>query len=499
MKVKKFHFQQDNWLSIKPITEMEEEKKNETSPLFTDEVYTKRKPLTKITYTLIFTVFVISLGSFQFGYNIGVINSPQAAISGKGLNCTTDGFFKPCVPMSDPQYGVFVSITFIGALIGGLSSGSISDFIGRRTTLFISNIFFIIGSLLISLFSNFYVFITGRLIIGFGIGFTSVVVPLYIAEISPDDMRGSFGTVHQFMIVGAILLTSILGIFLSNNPGWRILFAIPVVISILQMVLLPFCPMSPKWLVSKGWTESANTALYRLRGTEESHGELESPSNEDDKPKGFAIFKIFRRTLIKPLFVGVLLHVTQQFSGINVVIFYSTGIFKDSGVDNPALATVIVGVVNIGFTALSIYLVEKLGRKKLLLSSIIISAISFCVLATSYILKEYNIGKKYMSLLSVIAILVYIAGFAIGLGPIPWIMLSELYPSDVRGICQGLITGVNWICTFTIGIAFPPLRDLLKAFTFLPFAIFLIISIFFAYFFVPETKGKSIEELTENL
>lgn len=482
---------------------MEEEKNiNESSPLYTSEVYTKQKPQVKTTFILIFSCLVISLGSFQFGYNLGVINSPEAAIRGNYPNadCSKNSFFQECVKMDELQYSIFVSILVLGALGGGIISGPIADLIGRRTTLFLCNIFFIVGSSLLTIFSNFYVFVVARFITGLGVGFTSVIVPLYIAEISPDEYRGSLGTIHQFMIVGAILVTSILGIPLSNYPGWRILFSIPIAVSIVQMCLLPFCPMSPKWLINKGWLQSAEYSLKRLRGVDNVVGELDaSKPSEDAQPKSGGIFKVFRRQLIKPILIGVLLHVTQQFSGINAVIFYSTNIFKDAGIKQSAIATVIVGVINILATALSIYLVERLGRKKLLLASEIISAISFCILATSYILKYYKIGQQFMSYISVISVLTYVAGFAIGLGPVPWVMLSELYPDDVRGICQGAITSVNWICTFIIAVSFPSLAKLLSQFTFLPFAIFLVVSIVLTYFFVPETKGKTMQELTGNL
>jgi SP family facilitated glucose transporter-like MFS transporter 3 len=464
------------------------------------KVETKTLPNQRITFFLLFAAFVITLGSFQFGYNIGVTNSPQEAISGgKGNSsaCDVTDFFKPCVYMDSTLYSVFVSIFVLGALIGGIFAGPVADAIGRRTTLFFSNVFFVVGSIMLAIFSNFYVFVTARLLIGVGVGVVSVVAPLYLAEISPPNYRGSIGAMHQFMIVGAILVVNILGIPLSDRPHWRFLLGFPAVIATLQLVLLPFCPMSPRWLMSKGWTESARLSLQRLRGAEDVEAELESlTSKEEKKPFWKSLIAVFRVGLIRPIFVGLILHVGQQFSGINAIMFYSTNIFKSAGIDSATIATMAVGIVNIIFSAISVYLVEKLGRKWLLLGSQVVSGISFTVLAISYILKANKIAESAMSIIAVICVLLYIAGFAIGLGPVPWIMLSELYPDDVRGICQGGITAVNWLCTFIIALSFPSIAELLKEYTFVPFAAFIFLSVVLTFFFVPETKGKTMEELT---
>lgn len=478
----------------------------------TNQIASNEPKKQKVTLYLLFAAFVICLGSFQFGYNVGVTNAPQEAISGfsPGLNITQnvtlcddlgDGmFFKPCVWMDKFMYSVFVSVFVLGALIGGIFAGPVSDMLGRRTTLFFANVFFIIGSLMLALLSNFYVFVSARFLVGVGVGFISVVCPLYLAEISPQQYRGAIGAMHQFSIVGALLVVAILGIFLSNRPHWRFLLGLPAVIAALQMILLPFCPMSPRWLMSKGWTDSARVALKKYRQEDDVEEELDSCKSKEEK-KGFirTFLSVFRVGLIKPIFVGLVLHISQQFSGINAIMFYSTNIFKDAGIESATIATMIVGIVNFIASAISVVLIEKLGRRWLFIGSEVIAAISFTGLAVAYILAANNIAKQAMSIISVICIITYVGGFSIGMGPIPWNMLSELYPNDVRGLCQGAITAVNWLCTFIIALSFPSLSDLLKEYTFVPFAIFIWVAIVFAFFFVPETKGKSMEELTGGL
>lgn len=373
--------------------------------------------------------------------------------------------------------------------------------IGRKVSLMITNIFFISGALLISLFSDPFFLYAGRFINGLGVGLSSVIIPAYLSEISPSYLRGAFGGVHQLMLIIGISSSSVLAIFLSFRPGWRFLFLVPpVLFSIFQLIVLPFCPESPRWMASKGWMNSATETLTQLRGTD---CEEESQSLVSSKKEPFSIKetfkKIFRRQMIKPILIALCLHVSQQFSGVNVVIFYSTKVFKESGVSNPALASGITGIDFLISTIIALFLVEKLGRKKLFIMSLITCALSYTGVVICNILIVRNIAKGIMSYLAIVFVLIYIAGYSIGLGPIPWIMLSEIFPTSVKGIFYGLITAVNWSCKLFITFTFPISNSYIKEYSFLPYAIYLYFATVVSIFLIPETKGKTIEELSKEL
>lgn len=468
-----------------------------------DEIKETKKQPHYITFILLLSVFTIASGSFHYGFNLSVTNTPQHAISNDGHieGCESPNFYKPCIPMSKIEYTIFASIFLFGALFSSLIAGVVSDSLGRKSSLMITNIFFISGAVLISLFSNKYFLFAGRLINGIGVGFSSVIIPAYLSEISPSHLRGAFGSVHQLMLIVGISSSSILAIFLSFRPGWRILFAVPpLVFSTLQLIILPFCPDSPRWMASKGWIESATQTLTSLRGCEvqEEVDGLMGPSTEPFSIKE-TLKKIFRVQMIKPVLIALCLHVSQQFSGINVVIFYSTKVFRESGVSNPALASGITGIDFFIATIVALLIVEKLGRKKLLLMSLITCALSYTGLAVCNILIANNIAKTYMSYLAIVFVLIYIAGYSIGLGPIPWVMLSEIFPYNVKGLFYGIITAINWTCKLFITFTFPLSNSLIKEYSFFPYAIYLYFAVVVSIFLVPETKGKSIEQLSKEL
>eukprot|EP01080_Neovahlkampfia_damariscottae_P001664 gene1664-434_t len=470
----------------------------------------EQKPAT-LNLVLLFTGFVIILGSFQYGFAIGVLNTPKEAISGikpftnenqTYLNHTTEcgnnpifnisNTFQPCVHMEPIQWNIFVSSFIVTALIGSLLAGVLSDFIGRRTVMFISNGFFIVGAAVMCFFSNFYFLTIGRMIHGFGVGLISTVAPVYLSEISPSNLRGAMTTLHQLSITIAILVAQTLGIFLSFRPGWRYLLSVPIPIGIIQSILLVFCPMSPKWLVKIGWQKRAEETLKRLRKSANVSYELNQFQNFlNNQPKGNLFNSLFRRELIKPIFVGITLHVTQQLSGVNAVIFYSTSIFQNAGVQNASIATAIIGLINVIATIFSVFLIEKLGRKILLLVSEIWAFFFYIILSISFILTYYQIAVQVMNVVTVISVVMFIIGFAIGLGPIPWVMTSELFPDDVRGFISSCLLALNWSIVFLVGLTFDSMDSLIKPFTFIPFTIVIGVSIVISIFFVSETKGTS--------
>ena len=397
--------------------------------------------------------------------------------------------------MTPFEWNILVSSFVLTALFGSLVGGTIADIIGRRNTVFFSNVFFMVGTLLKIIFSNYYVFVLGRVIHGFGVGLISVVIPIYLSEISPPKWRGIITTLHTLSITFAIVVCQSLGIVLSFRPGWRILLSISLFVSIAQLFCLPYCPRSPKWLFKKGKFQETELSLINLRGTKDVKKELEELEESFKQKEGG---KGFWKTLctfkmIKTLMIGMGLHITQQLAGINAVFFYSTPIFQSTGIQNAALMTAVVGLVNFLSTVASLFVIERLGRKILLLASEIFSFICFTVLTVSFILAYYKIAPEVMNVFTAISIILYVIGFAFGLGSIPWTMTGELFPSEVRGVLSSVCAAVNWTGTFLVGVSFDSLNQLIQPFTFLPFTVSLAISIILGIIFVPETKGRKID------
>jgi sugar porter (SP) family MFS transporter len=465
---------------------------------------------------LIFVCSVFVIASFQFGYATGVINSPAnfvmcgnttapenqtEVLHPVPIEPTEPGFFKECIAISDGGWGFVVAMFTVGGLIGGLSGGVIADIIGRRNLTWVNNLFFLIGYLLMSIFSNVYVLCVGRFFIGLGAGIASSVVPMYLSEISPIKLRGAIGVLPQLGIVIGILVSQLLSIPLSARPWqWRLLFGIFGVLPILQMALLPLCPESPKWFLSKRANAvAAENALRRLRRgdvSEEMEQEKKAQlGGRSDKVTFLQKCKaLFRRELWRPLIVGVGLQMCQQLSGVNVVFAFSTNIFETAGLAKyAALCTVLVGLVNVIATIVVIPLMDRLGRRTLLIIGEIGCAIFFGVLALSFILQHYQ--PQVFGIISVICVVGFVISFAIALGPIPWLIISEIFPSDVRPLAVSIATTVNWTCNFVILLTFNYMKAGLKQYTFLPYTGVIVISIVFTVTLVMETKGKTVEQI----
>lgn len=445
-----------------------------------------------ITLFLLFSALVAVLGSFLFGMVIGIMNSPFEAIT--ICNTTSNEIFQPCIPMQEYQWTLVIVGFPIGALFGSLSASIASDFIGRKVTLWIAHLVTIIGTSLLSIFSSVVVFVFGRILIGLGVGACSVLVPMYLAEISPTHLRGFIGSFNPIANTVGILFAQLLGVVLSFQPGWRILLAFQALPSIIAVILLPFVGNSPTWFLLKGRKEDAEKSLKKLRNEENVDEEM-SEIIENTIPNNFyKSFKSFiRKETIRPLIAGAGLHISQQISGINVVYFYSTSIFKSAGIESASLITVLTGLVTIIANFVALGLVERFGRRILLILGTLVQFVSFLVLALCFILQDYS--PKVLSIISILCVLTYIFGFAFGLGPITWIMIGELFPSDSKSIAMGISVCINWLSTTIVVLTFPYVRILLGKYAFLPYVTFIFGIIFFEFFAVPETKGLKSEEI----
>ena len=492
------------------------------------------------TTALSVAVFCATLSSFQVGLNSGLLNVPEQVI-------------RASLSLSVNEWSIIVSIFCIGGLIGSLLGGRLADTIGRKNLLTSVNVLFISGALLQSLATSYWMLLLGRVVIGCGCGCATVSVPMYVGEIAPAALRGSLGTMNQFAIVIGILVANLLGRVLGGQPAdaaangtavghgeesqWRYLLGVVVFPSLLQLVLSSFLLESPLWLIQQNSHTSvvdAEAVLTKLRGAdyEDLDFELELLSAVRDdsvaasqSDSASLLSSLNSRPVRRSLWIGLLLQLFQQFSGINAVFYYSTAFFASAHVGDPWLASVLCSGVNVVATGLAIPLMDRAGRRTLLILSALgmmiscigltaaldlssIAAEGSAAASASFSLASHHHpsappapsqSSYLLSSLSVIGVLAYVTCFEVGLGPIPWLMGAELYPAPARALGMSLAAVVNWTSNFVISLSFPHMSARLREWTFLPFSAALALCVLFVWLAVPETRGKTLEEIQEEL
>ncbi|XP_043925991.1 solute carrier family 2, facilitated glucose transporter member 2 [Protopterus annectens] len=476
-----------------------------------------KKPEEKeLTYTLILAVFTAVLGSLQFGYGIGVINAPQEIIErhynliilgSENINVSeklsaTEPSFVPKDASVTMYWSLSVSIFCIGGMISSFFVGVIADKLGRIKAMSVVNALALIGALLMGLAKlgpSHIMVIAGRAVTGLYCGLSSGLTPMYIGEVSPTKLRGALGTLHQLGVVTGILISQIIGLkfLLGTETLWPLLLALSGVPSILQIILLFFCPESPRYLYIKcGKKEAAIRSLKRLKGNcdaEKDLKEMEKEKNEAAKEKKVSIIQLFRSpNYLQPIIVSMMLHSAQQFSGINAIFYYSTSIFEKAGIAQPVYATIGIGAVNTVATVASIFLVEKAGRRCLFLAGLSGMTVCSAVMTLGLALQS---TIPWMSYISMSAIFLFVILFEIGLGPIPWFIVAELFSQGARPAAMALAGFCNWTCNFIVGMCFQYVAELCGPYVFIIFAVLLLGFTIFTYFKVPETKGKTFEEI----
>ncbi|CAJ0581254.1 unnamed protein product, partial [Mesorhabditis spiculigera] len=461
----------------------------------------------KLTGPLAITTLAIVWGSFQFGYHIGCINAPGPMIQawfGESHRATFG------TPLSDANrtllWSAAVAIFAFGGMIGGLSSGWFADRFGRKGALLLNNIFAFIAAALMTLCKsvNLYpLMIAGRFVIGFHSGLASGLVPMFLTEVSPINLRGTLGSIHQLFVTIAILVSQVLGLdFLFGTVNrWPWIFAMTVIPAILQLIMLPLCPESPKYsLVVKNQPEKAEAALKKLRAQDDVTDELNEIREEavaaQNTPK-VQMGDLFKIPLRWPMFIAIMMMLSQQLSGINAAMFFSTSIFESAGLHgvSATYATIAMGAINVLMTIISVWLVDhpKFGRRSLHLTglSVMFIASLLIVLALGMITGQTNAWSYG----AIGFVLLFVIGFATGPGSIPWFFVSEIFGSGARGPASSVAAMVNWTANFLVGLFFLPLTQMLGQYAFLIFSGFLVLFIFFTWKYVPETKGKTVEEI----
>ncbi|KAI8887815.1 general substrate transporter [Backusella circina FSU 941] len=487
----------------------------------------------KLPGYMVYCVIISSLGSFSNGWVIGSANVPGEVTHAckNGLAHIATESYPDCLPMNSALWGFAVSSFCVGGLIGGLFGGILQTKYGRRKTIIYNNMFWILGGLLISISVSPTMFILGRVLCGLGCGLGSLVTPTYIGEISTVRGRGTMGTCNQFGIVIGILLASVVGLPLATVPLWRINYAIVIIPAITQFILMFTCVESPRYLVSVNRIDEAKNALIRLRPnsnidnefysmvegqfgsaaaraicfqkTNENNNDKEqnesssSFGNDTDANKNcihesMNMIEIFTDPLIRRIALTVLtLHIIQQLIGMNAVMYYSTTIFNMSFSSEMSMYMAIVTTaVNFGATILSLILIDRMGRRVLLLIAEGGACLFSILLIIGYV---YNIGA-----LLVVSVFGYVISFAIGVGPIPWMMTTELTPVYASSSVGAVATAMNWAMNFLIGQTFPIVFQYMQGYSFAIFAAVAASAVVFTYFMVPETKGRSVEEVVDD-
>ncbi|KAJ8003782.1 hypothetical protein DPEC_G00151970 [Dallia pectoralis] len=466
----------------------------------------------QLTGTLALAVFTAVLGSLQYGYSLGVINAPQKVIERhyeRSLEVHMENWEKMPMNGSDTvhpsvvmYWSLSVSIFSIGGVLSSFLVGFIGDLRGRVKGMLMVNVLAIIAGLLMGLakmWKAHFMVIAGRCVMGFYCGLSSGLVPMYIGEIAPMAYRGALGTLHQLAIVTGILLSQLLGLefLLGNDYYWPLLLGLSGAPALLQSLLLPLCPESPRYLyIKRGMVEEAKKSLHRLKGEYDSSHDLEEMKKEKEeleKEETISVAVLVRSSFYRQqLFVALMMHLTQQFSGVNAIFYYSTSIFETAGVTQPIYATIGVGVVNTVFTMVSVALVDRVGRRTLTLIGL--AGMCTCAVAMTFGLVYLSV-YSWMSYVSMSAIFLFVSFFEIGPGPIPWFIVAEIFSQGPRPAAITLAGFTNWTSNFIIGMTFPYIQALCGHYVFLLFAVLLLGFTVFIYLRLPETKGKTFEEI----
>ncbi|XP_065564356.1 solute carrier family 2, facilitated glucose transporter member 1-like [Artemia franciscana] len=458
---------------------------------------------------LVFAIAAAAIGSgFQHGYNIGVVNAPGKLIQ-EWINYTdyfrSNSTVVPTEATITWIWSVAVSVYCIGGMIGGSLTGFFAEKFGRKGGLIVNNIFALIGAILEGLSysaKSYEMLIAGRIFIGINCGLNAGLAPMYLSEISPVNLRGAVGTMYQLILTISILISQILGMenIMGTGELWPYLLAFTAVPVLYQVPALMFCPESPKYiLITKGREREAERALNWLRGTdkvEEEMNEMRAESAAQKLTTVISLREMWTNPCLKsPLIIAVMMQLAQQFSGINAVMFFSTSIFEDAGLNTltSQYATLGMGVMNVLMTFVSLVLVEKAGRKTLQLVGLSGMFVVVILLTVFLAVKDLAPWIPYISIVLIIA---FVVAFATGPGSIPWFLVSELFNQSARPLASSIAVTVNWTANFFVGIGFLPLAQLLGPYVFVIFAVILAFFVWFTWSRVPETKNKTIEEIS---
>ncbi|HYL27963.1 MAG TPA: sugar porter family MFS transporter [Candidatus Nitrosotalea sp.] len=426
---------------------------------------------------------VAALGGLLFGYDTGVI-------SGAILFITKD------FALPTRLQAFTISVVLVGCMAGAVTAGAIADRIGRRATLLLAGLIFLAGSVISAFTPNETVLLVGRFIVGIGIGFSSVVAPLYISEVAPAPSRGALVSLYQFAITIGILAAYLIDFALAGGGAWRWMLGLAVVPSLVLIFGMLVMPESPRYLFKIAMGDRAHAELQRIYD-DRAASEREAESIAESLRAKSAGFEAFRNPQVRmALFIGVSLAVLQQITGINTVIYYGPQIFEMAGLGSAStsiLAQVLVGSVNCLMTLVAILFVDRIGRKPLLYVGLSGMFLALSSLAIAF--AQTHLSGS-LATIALVSMMLYVGCFAFSLGPIVWLLISEIFPLPVRGLGMSLSTLANWVGNFLVSQFFLTMLERLgRPVTFGIYAVLCIVTILFVRAMVPETKQELLEEI----
>jgi sugar porter (SP) family MFS transporter len=436
--------------------------------------------------------FFGALGGVLFGYDTGVI-------SGALLFIPNDFNLTPFLQ------GAIVAGLLLGAMIGAACAGRLSDRLGRRRLIIIAAVVFTGGALLAALAPTVWVLIAARVIIGLAVGSAALVVPLYLSEIAPTEVRGAVTSLNQLMVVCGILAAFVVNAILASSGDWRLMLGLAAVPSVVLLVGMLFMPETPRYLVHTGDEESAHAVLEDLPGDERPEERIEEIREVDSEEEGqVGLAALWRAKWVRPaLLVATGLAVFQQLVGINTIIYYAPTTLTNVGFAKTSAiyANLIIGVINVALTVVAIKLIDRIGRRPMLfagvvgmVSSLLVLGISLAALPT-----PHNPGDP-AAIITLVCLTTFIAAFAATWGPVVWVMIPEVLPLSVRGTAMGVAVFGNWAANFAVSQTFPPLVNALgPGPVFLGYAALGLLAGLFVKGLVTETKGRSLEEIEADL
>lgn len=443
----------------------------------------ERKPTRAVAYDYAAAAFA-AVGGLLFGYDTGVI-------SGALL------FIKQQFTLSVFHEELVVSVVLIGAAVAALAGGRLSDRLGRRATLLLTSALFIVGALICALAPSPTVLIAGRVIVGLGIGLASTTVPVYISEISPARSRGWLVSLFQLAITVGILGAYLIDFSFAGSQSWRWMLGLAVVPGFLLGIGMLVMPETPRWLAQHRRTDQALRVLEKIRGgahVAEEFADIEATLVAAEERGGLS--DLFSPAVRPALIIGVGLAMFQQITGINTVIYYAPTIIRSSGIPSASgaiLATAGIGLVNVVMTVVSMWLIDRVGRRPLLLVG---TGGMVVTLGALGLLFRTHLHGGSLAMFAVVILMAYVAFFAIGLGPIFWLLISEIYPLKIRGGAEGIAAGTNWAFNFLVSLTFLSLiQSLGPSDSFWLYGLLSVAAWFFCYALVPETKGRTLEEI----
>ncbi|XP_077401662.1 solute carrier family 2, facilitated glucose transporter member 5 [Vanacampus margaritifer] len=468
----------------------------------------KPKKSERLTVVLALATLISAFGSsFQYGYNVAVINSP-APVMQHFYNVTFVERY--ATPMGENLltllWSLSVSMYPLGGFFGSLLVAPLVNKLGRKGTLLFNNIFSIVPALMMGvseLAKSYEIIIVARFIVGICAGLSSNVVPMYLGELAPKNLRGAIGIVPQLFITIGILSAQVLGIrnILGNSTGWAILLGLTGIPAVIELMLLPFFPESPRYtLIQRGDEMTAKKALQSLRGRDDVTEEISEMRLEDQSERGEGCLSVLsllsQRSLRWQLVSIVIMNMGQQLSGVNAIYYYADSIYATAGVmeNDIQYVTVGTGAVNVFMTIAAVFIVEASGRRLLLLCGFGICCGACVLLAVALTFQE---SVTWMPYISITCVIVYIAGHAIGPSPIPYVVTTEMFRQSARSAAFMVAGSVHWLSNFTVGLLFPFMERGLGPYSFVIFAFICLATLIYIWLMVPETKSKTFLEICQ--